>query len=182
MDHYSGISELLWYRSIHRAEKPLVIFGPRGIKRNTEVLMRVLRTPKPWFKEQIDTNTTYIEDRGMDSIQVFRGRHLVPDNGYRIDYKGRKIFYSGDTAYSKDIVRGAEGADYLLHEMTYTDDEDKDARYWKHSTYSTTMRVFEESGAKRLIPVHLSAKSSALTLKLSKERKDILYPERAIKL
>jgi hypothetical protein len=32
--------------------------------------------------------------------------------------------------------------------MTYTDDDEKFARYWKHSTYSTAMKVFEESGAK----------------------------------
>lgn len=182
LDHYSGISELLWYRSIHKAEKRLFILGPRGIKRNTELLMRVLKTPKPWYKEQIDTNTTYIEDKGVDSIEVFHGRHLVPDNGYRIDYKGKTIFYSGDTAYSKDIVKGASNADYLIHEMTYTDDDEKFARYWKHSTYSTAMKVFEESGAKKLVPVHLSTKSNLLALKLSKERKDIIYPEKSIKL
>ncbi len=182
LDHYVGVAELLWYRSIHRAKEPLTIFGPKGIKKNTQELMRVVKTPENWYGEQIDVNTKYIEDRGMDSIQIFHAHHLVPDNGYRVEHKGKTVFYSGDTAYSENVVRGAEGVDLLLHEMTYTDKDRKIADFWKHSTYSDVMRVFKESHAKRLVPVHMSASSSAFVTKIAGRVNGVVYPPKTLEL
>ena len=45
LDHYSGLSELFWYRSIYGAKKKLVVLGPAGIKRDTEKILKLLRTP-----------------------------------------------------------------------------------------------------------------------------------------
>lgn len=39
-----------------------------------------------------------------------------PAFGYRIDYKGRSIVISGDTAPTPELVRAAQGADLLIHE------------------------------------------------------------------
>lgn len=66
--------------------------------------------------------------------------------------------------------------------MTYTDEKKKEADFWKHSTYSSTMNVFEESHAKRLVPVHLSIESNKLAARLSKSNKNILYPSGIIRL
>ena len=182
LDHYAGVAELLWYRSIHKARDPLLVLGPKGIRKNTHKLMKALKTPENWYKEQIDTNTNYIENKGTDFIQIFHADHLIPDNGYRVDYKGRTIFYSGDTAYSGNIVNGARDVDILLHEMTYTDKDRKAADLWRHSTYSDTMKVFRESNAKKLIPVHLSDSSSALAWNVSKKMKNVVYPPKILKL
>lgn len=182
LDHYAGIAELLWYRSIHKAEEPLFVFGPKGIKNNTMKLMRVLRTPKPWFGEQIDTKIKYIEDQGNDFISVFRAHHLVPDNGYRVEYKGKSIFYSGDTAFSENVVKGASDADLLLHEMTYTDKDQKAAELWKHSTYSSTLKVFEESHARRLVPVHLTLESEMAVKRLAARDSRVIFPGGRIRL
>ncbi len=175
MDHFSGIAELFWYRSIYNAKEPLKVYGPKGIKLNTERLLRIVKTPSSF-----NTKLIFIEDKRDDFVIPFRANHVVPNNGYRVTYNGKIIFYSGDTAYSKNVVKGAKNVDLLIHEMTYTDEEKDQARFWKHSTYSTVMKVFEESGAKRLIPVHLSAKSNLIALKISKERNDIIYPEQSI--
>ena len=177
LDHFSGLPELFWYRAIHKAKNKLIVLGPKGIERNTERLLRTLQTPKA-FK----TNAEFIEDKKYDFIQPFRAKHLVTDNGYRVDYNGKTLFYSGDTAYSENVVKGAEDADILLHEMTYLDNKKEEADFWKHSTYSSTMRVFEESHAKRLVPVHLSVDSNNLAIKLSKSDKRIIYPNGIIRL
>ncbi len=181
LDHFAGIPELIWYRSIYKAENKLTIFGPKGIKRSILSLLKLLKTPKPWYT-QISKGITYIEDKSTDEIEIFKGDHIIQDNGYRIYSDGKIIFYSGDTAYSKDIVRGARDADILLHEMTYTDEDEIWAKYWKHSTYSSVIKVFNESGSKKLIPVHLSVKSNELAIKLSKEIKYIIYPKDFIKV
>ncbi len=36
--------------------------------------------------------------------------------GYRIDYRGRSIVVSGDTAYSANLIQHARGADLLVHD------------------------------------------------------------------
>jgi len=35
LDHYLGLAELLWYRAIFKADKPLFIIGPKGIEKST---------------------------------------------------------------------------------------------------------------------------------------------------
>jgi ribonuclease Z len=177
LDHFSGLPELFWYRSIYKAQNKLIVLGPKGIKNNTEKLLRTLQTPK-----EFKINAEFIEDKKYDFIQPFRAKHLVIDNGYRVDYKGKTIFYSGDTAYSDNVVKGAEDADILLHEMTYLDNKKEEADFWRHSTYSSTMRVFEESHAKKLVPVHLSVDSNNLAIKLSKSDKRVIYPNGIIHL
>lgn len=180
LDHYSGIAELLWYRSIYKAKTRLTVFGPEGIEKNTKELLRVLRTPEKWYKEQIDTHTEYVENKGAEFIQIFHTNHIVPDNGYRVEYNGKVIFYSGDTAYSDNVVKGAEDADILLHEMTYTDENRKLADFWYHSTYSDVMKVFELSRAKKLVPVHLTRSSSALVSKIAGKVKGVIYPPKVL--
>ncbi|MCL4376167.1 MBL fold metallo-hydrolase [Candidatus Parvarchaeota archaeon] len=175
LDHFSGLPELLWYRAIYKAQNKLIVLGPKGIKNNTERLLRTLQTPKAF-----NINAEFIEDKKYDFIQPFRARHIIADNGYRVDYKGKTVFYSGDTAYSSNVVKGAEDADILLHEMTYLDNKKEEADFWRHSTYSSAMQVFEESRAKKLAPVHLSVDSNKLALKLSKSDKRIIYPNNII--
>ena len=43
-------------------------------------------------------------------------RPIEPAYGYRIDYRGRSVVVSGDTAYCENLVRQASGADLLLHD------------------------------------------------------------------
>ena len=175
LDHFSGLPELFWYRSIYKADRKLTVLGPKGIKSSMERLLKLLRTP-PTF----NTPFEFIEDKPYGPITPFRAKHFVTDNGYRVDYKGKTIFYSGDTAYSENVVKGAEDADILLHEMTYTDKKQKEADFWKHSTYSTTMRVFDESHAKKLVPVHLSLDSERMVRKLASSGNKVLYPKGSI--
>lgn len=165
LDHYMGIAELLWYRSIYKAKNSLLVMGPKGIKENTENLLKAVHTPGVWYKEQIDTNVEFKEDTETDSIEIFPGNHTIPDNGYRLSHNGKTIFYSGDTSYSKSIVEGATGVDYLIHETTYTDNHAEEADFWHHSTFSNTLRVYKESKAKHLIPVHLKEESRAVVMR-----------------
>lgn len=182
LDHYVGIAELLWYRSIHKAKKRLVVLGPKGIKRNTGRLMRILKTPLPWYSKTIDSKTDFIENKSTDHVSIYHANHLIPCNSYRVKYRGKTIFYSGDTAYSESVAKGAKNADYLIHEMTYTDKDRTLADTWGHSTYSDVMKVFEKSGAKRLVPVHFTRSSEALILKMLGKVEGLIYPPYTLEL
>lgn len=171
LDHYVGLAEFLWYRAIYAPGLPVTVLGPSGIGRNTMTLLKSVKTP-----ESFDIKVEYREDTGFGDVTPFRANHVIEDNGYRIEFAKSVLFYSGDTAYSENVVRGAENADYLFHEMTYTDEKRKEADFWKHSTYSDTIRAFTESHAKKLVPVHLTPPTLDLVTKLSGKERNIRLP------
>ena len=153
LDHYAGLAELLWYRGSRKIKEPLLIIGPAGIESNTESLLKIFNTPQD---DHYEINVDYVERRKTDFIEVFSGNHTIPDNVYRLDYKGKVLTYTGDTAYSEEVVKASETADILFHEMTYLDTEAGLAEHWKHSTYSSALRTFRESASKKLVPIHLT--------------------------
>ncbi len=182
MDHFAGVPELMWYRSIYKAENRLTVIGPAGITEATRSLLRLTHTPDPWYGEQIETHVEFKEDTDTDSVRIYHAHHTIPDNAYRVEHRGGVIFYSGDTTYCSAVAEGARNADLLVHEMTYTDEDAKLAEFWCHSTYSDAMRVFRESKAKRLIPVHLTRASSALVSRLAGTEPGLVYPPDTLEL
>ncbi|MEM0158841.1 MAG: ribonuclease Z [Thermoplasmataceae archaeon] len=155
LDHFAGLPELLWYRAIHRCKESVTVVGPRGIGRVTSDLLRSYHTP-----EAFEIFAEYKEEK-YDNAVGFLSDHLIRDIGFRIEFNDMTIYYTGDTSYTSNTARGAEGCDYLFHEATYPDSQRKEADFWKHSTLSDAMRSFEESKSKFLVPVHLTTLSEA---------------------
>lgn len=46
---------------------------------------------------------------------------VEPAFGYRIDFAGRSVVLSGDTRFSENLIRHAEGVDVLVHEVIAPD-------------------------------------------------------------
>ena len=51
----------------------------------------------------------------VTAIRVDHGP-VKPAVGYRFDYRGRSVVFSGDTSKSAALIEGAKGADLLVHE------------------------------------------------------------------
>lgn len=170
LDHYLGLPELIWYRSAAKVREPLIVMGPAGIRDATGRLLELVNTPGEGYSVNVD----YTELKNSDDVSVYEGNHIIPDNVYRVEYMGKTLVFTGDTAYHRNVVRAAEDADVLIHEMTYGDDNKQIADFWKHSTYSSVMQTFEESGAGILVPTHLTDETfnqvSSISLKESSIR------------
>ncbi|MSP42755.1 MAG: MBL fold metallo-hydrolase [Alphaproteobacteria bacterium] len=58
-----------------------------------------------------------LEENGL-TVTAFAVDHtpVIPAYGYRFDYRGRSVVFSGDTRTSEGLTLHAKGADVLLHE------------------------------------------------------------------
>ncbi len=83
--------------------------------------------------------------------RIFQGKDFV--NKIR---KGRKVVFCGDTTYCKNLVLLAKGADLLIHEATFSKQEEDIAKRNFHSTTIIATRVAKEAKVKQLILTHIS--------------------------
>jgi ribonuclease Z len=53
----------------------------------------------------------------VTAFDVDHGEQIKPALGYRVEFEGRSVVLSGDTRYSANLVKHAQGADVLVHEV-----------------------------------------------------------------
>lgn len=79
--------------------------------------------------------------------------------GYRIEYQGKSICYITDTEHVADapdaqVLGLIAGADIVIYDSTYTDDEYPRFKGWGHSTWQEGVRLCDAAKAKRLVIFH----------------------------
>ena len=71
---------------------------------------------------------------------------------------GRKVLITGDTAPSLAYLDLAQGAELLVHEATFCEEERERARETSHSTAREAAQVAAAAGVKLLALTHLSSR------------------------
>ncbi len=79
--------------------------------------------------------------------------------GYRIEYGGKAICYVTDTEHvpgkpDENILRLIRGADIVIYDSTYTDDEFPKYAGWGHSTWQEGVRLCEQAKCGQLVIFH----------------------------
>ena len=79
--------------------------------------------------------------------------------GYRIDYGGRSVCYVSDTGHrpgapNRDILGLIGGADVVIYDAMFTEEEFALRPHWGHSTWNEGARLCEAAGADRLVLFH----------------------------
>jgi Metal-dependent hydrolases of the beta-lactamase superfamily I len=86
-------------------------------------------------------------------------RHPNGATAYRIDYAGASVAYVTDTEHvpgqpDRNVLGLIAGADLVIYDSTYTDDEFPAKVGWGHSTWQEGVRLARAAGAKRLAIFH----------------------------
>jgi phosphoribosyl 1,2-cyclic phosphodiesterase len=96
-----------------------------------------------------------------DGIEVRTAllRHPNDATGYRVNYLGRSFCYVTDTEHTpgqldENVLGLIEGADVVVYDSTYTDEEFPAKVGWGHSTWQEGIRLCRAAGAKRLAIFH----------------------------
>ena len=85
------------------------------------------------------------------------GRAVSPDQVMGAPRRGLRFVFSGDTVACDRLTLAARGADLLICEATYGDNEQTDlAREHGHMTFAQAGRLASEAGVRRLWLTHFS--------------------------
>jgi len=99
-------------------------------------------------------------ERGLlqagEPVTLPDGRTVTPDEVLGPPRSGRKIVLSGDTAPSPTVLEAARGAEVLVHEATFLDEERDRARETAHATALEAAELAREAEVGLLALTHLS--------------------------
>jgi len=108
-----------------------------------------------------------------EDVTLSDGQTVRPSDLVGPARPGRLIALTGDTRPCAATVDAAQGADLLIHEATFGEEERERARDTGHSTAKEAAQVALAANAKRLLLSHVSARYSISADELVKEAREV---------
>lgn len=205
-DHILGLPGLLKTYDLTERERPLTIYGPRGLVDLFRTLHRIvgrldfkleLVELQPGDSMALDgadlrafpvehsvraLGYALVEDGrpgrfdpeaakrlGVEEGPAFAARQrgetvagslgpVQPDDVMGQAREGRKVVVTGDTAPCRATVEAARGADVLVHDASFAEEEAQRAADTGHSTVGQAAAVARQADVKMLALVHISSR------------------------
>ncbi len=107
------------------------------------------------------------------------GRTVRPEEVMDPPRRGRAVVITGDTRPAESTVEAARGADVLIHDSTFGEEERARAEETGHSTAAEAAEVAREAGVRRLVLTHISPRYTRDAPELLAEAKAV-FPESVV--
>jgi phosphoribosyl 1,2-cyclic phosphodiesterase len=130
---------------------------------SAQMAQPIFPVPLDFMAAKID----YIDFRAGESfdleskikVRTVLLNHPGGATGYRLDYAGRSLCYVTDTEHvigkpNANILGLIEGADLVIYDSTYTDEEFPSRIGWGHSTWQEGVRLCRAAKVKSLAIFH----------------------------
>jgi len=114
-----------------------------------------------------------------ETVGLPDGRTVGPEGIVGGPRPGRKVIITGDTRPCASVVDAATGADLLVHEATFGEEEKERAKETGHATAREAAQVALAAGVRRLVLSHVSARYSLNADELVKEAREV-FPETVV--
>jgi ribonuclease BN (tRNA processing enzyme) len=181
-DHNADYGNLLLLAWASGLKTPVEAYGPPPLERMTELVFELHRFDietrigdenrvplAPLVRAKDITTAGLVVDDGRVRVRAALVSHPPIEHAfaYRFDAEDRSIVISGDTAFSKDLLELARGADVLVHEALYLPGIERTAArvanapgllehiVRSHTKVEDAARLASEAGVSTLVLSHL---------------------------
>jgi ribonuclease Z len=194
-DHYSDLAAIYSYGWLFRYDLPLRIWGPGPgpngpfgtsmiaaflrFVYDTDVNIRALGFKDFTFPisgatpiaTELREGPVY-SSKGVTVSAFLVDHHPVnPSYGFRIDYGGHSVVYSGDTTYNTNLIKNSMNADLLIHEIYAWPRSDGPEVYDYHTSPADWARVMSATSPKMGVMTHIAAPSGMTDTDLANQVK-----------
>lgn len=171
--HWDHIQGFPFFPPLYRPEIDLKIVGPKQNNIDVRSLfagqMGPIYFPVPFSvvaaKMSFDHLNEGTWEVGEIKLRTMRVKHPSYVVGYRIEAAGKVVCFIPDDevdgegyevtdGWRERLLEFIQGADLLIHDSMYTDEEYPSRLGWGHSTFSQSLRLAEEGGVKKLLFFH----------------------------
>ncbi len=159
-DHISDFipfffNEACYSRSNGRGD--IALYGPAGTRRLAGNVVRTFPGfSRARFELRVkDLKAGQVVRIGQTRVTACPVKHSprMKSLGYRVEYNGRTVAYSGDTVDSPELVRLCRGADLAIVEATFPAERPMAG----HLTAPQACRAARAAGVKRLVLTHFDS-------------------------
>jgi ribonuclease BN (tRNA processing enzyme) len=158
VDHCGGVPFLILDGQFSRRTRPLVIAGPPGLQDRIDAAMELGFPGSTQVTRRFTTELVELPERlarqiGPARVTPFVVDHAsgAPSYALRVEYGGKVIAYSGDTAWTEALVETARGADLFICEAYFFE---KKIKY--HLDYQTLREHRKRLDCRHVILTHMS--------------------------
>lgn len=111
------------------------------------------------FEDFAAGETLKLGRRGRLTVRTAPLNHPNNATGYRFEHRGLSLCYVTDTEHApgkpdQNILGLIDGADLMIYDSTYTDEEFPSKVTWGHSTWQEGVRLAKAAGVRRLAIFH----------------------------
>lgn len=147
-DHFLGMFSIINY-VYNSFNKKLNIIAPNNLKKYINFFN---------YNNKINFIESNSLNKNIDNIIIksCEVQHRIYSNAFVLDINGFRLSYSGDCRPSLEFAKLAYNSDIMIHEATFNDDMEIDAKRTGHSTFSEAINIFKESNSKKLFLTHFS--------------------------
>ncbi|MEM6396795.1 MAG: MBL fold metallo-hydrolase [Bacteroidota bacterium] len=170
--HWDHIQGFPFFAPAYLPDQKIALFSPHYLNEQPDKLKDIFahQMQCEFFPVQLErmgadmrfyTSEEFQKALSLDvnvKFSFYRHNHPGGAYSYKLDGYGKSVVIITDIEHGETIdpkvVDFCQGADVLVHEAQYTDEQLKSHRGWGHSSFSQAIEVAERAGVKDLYITH----------------------------